>query len=229
MPVIIYADTPARLRNLKQITSRLFSNGVRYQALKDANQHLVTLQTGPHITVKIQGLIKLLEFNNPKQHFASVVASVALVIEKLNWQTHTAKIGDILQAIEGSSYVLIHHSGSGFAVTRFRPHPHPHLRGKGFIIATGSGLPAGGVVRVGSGNLLYSKLYGHAGRRTMKAGGDALINGIINLGFNVHVVGPIVTKLLGATGLITGAEAGTLLRTFSLARKTAPAITSKND
>lgn len=224
MPVIIYAPTPAKLRNLKQILNHLFSNGLRYRDLQDNNQHLVTLITGPHITLKIQGLIKLMEFNNPKQHFAAVVASVALVIQKFKWDVHTSKVADILQTIEGSSYVLVHHNGNGFAVTRFRPHPHSHLRGKGFIIATGTGLPTGGVVRVGSGNDLYSRLYGHAGRQMMKVGNDALINGIVNLGFNVGLVGPAIVKLLGATGMMTTAEAGTLIRAFNLARTSAPII-----
>lgn len=225
MPVIIYAPTASSERNLKQILSRLFSNCVTYQDLRDNHQHLVTLVRPPHIDVRIQGMIRLFEFNNPKQHFASVVASVAKVLAECHWEAHTEKVGDILQAIDAYSEVLVYLNGSNFSVTRFRPHPHPHMRTRGFLIATGGGLPGGGIVRVGSGNELYSRLYGHAGRQLMRTGDEALINGVINLGVNVGT-GMILSRLLGATGLISQADAGALWRGFSLLRQGTAAATA---
>ncbi|GAB2188299.1 lipocalin-like domain-containing protein [Roseibium sp. LAB1] len=227
MPVIIYAPTERVERNLKQILDRLFSNCVHYQDLRDNHQHLATLNRPPHIDVRIQGIIRLFEFNNPQQHFSSVVASVASAIQQYHWEAHTEKVGEILQAIDSSSSeVLVYLSAGHFSVTRFRPHPHPHMRTRGLLIATGPGLPTGGIVRVGAGNELYSRLYGHAGRQLMRAGDEALINGIINLGVNVGT-GMVLARLLGATGLISQADAGALWRGFSLLRQGGAVATAR--
>lgn len=226
MPVLIYAPNASTEKNLKQILQHLFPNSLRFRDLHDNSLHLVTLIRPPHVDVKIQGLVSLFEFNNPKQHFALVAAAVAANIQKFSWEAHTEKIGDILQAIEASSFVLVHLNGSTFSVTRFRPHPHPQMSSKGFIIATGNGLPSGGIVRVGSGNELYSRLYGHAGRRFMQAGNDALVNGTVNLGVNI-ATGMVFARLLGFSGLITQAEAGTLWRSFGLARQGTQAATTR--
>ena len=225
MPVIIYAPTAQSERNLKQILSRLFSNCIQYQDLRDNHQHLATLTRPPHIDVKIQGILRLFEFNNPQQHFASVVASVANAIHKFHWEAQADKVGDILQAIDSSSEVLVYLNGSNFSVTRFRPHPHPHMHTRGLLIATGPGLPMGGIVRVGAGNELYSRLYGHAGRQLMRAGDEALVNGIVNLGVNV-AAGMVLARLLGASGLISQADAGALWRGFSLLRQSGAAATA---
>ncbi len=131
-----------------------------------------------------------------------------MAIEKYKWQQQQDKIGQLLKDIDSPSYALVHlGAGSQLTVTRFRRHPHPQLAAKGFIIATGPGLPAGGIVRVGSGNKIYSRLYGHAGRQMLSTGRDALINGIVNNGFNT-VLGGIFTKLLVGSGLLSSSAAG---------------------
>lgn len=99
------------------------------------------------------------------------------------------------------------------------------MRTRGFLIATSPGLPGGGIVRIGAGNELFSRLYGHAGRELMRVGYEALINGVINLGVNVGT-GMILSRLLGATGLISQADAGALWRGFSLLRQGTAAATA---
>ena len=225
MPVIIYAPTAQSERNLKQILSRLFSNCIQYQDLRDNHQHLATLTRPPHIDVKIQGILRLFEFNNPQQHFASVVASVANAIHEFHWEAHADKVGDILQAIDSSSEVLVYLNGSNFSVTRFRPHPHPHMHTRGLLIATGPGLPMGGIVRVGAGNELYSRTlrpcWTATYARRRRSPGQRDRESRVNV-----AAGMVLARLLGASGLISQADAGALWRGFSLLRQSGAAATA---
>lgn len=224
MPVLIYARNRTAERNLKQILTRVFGNSIRYQDLGE-HQILVDLHRGPHIDARLFGMIRLFEFNNPREHFAGVVAAVSKAIADCHFEAHVDKFGDILQAIASrGSVVLVYLNGSRFSTTRFRPHPHPHMRTRGLIIATGPGLPMGGVVRVGPGNELYSMLYGEAGRRLVGSINDALPNAIVNQGINL-AAGSIFARLLGATGLISTQDAGAAIRAFNAARLTAPVVT----
>ena len=88
MPVLIYAPNRVAERNIKQILTRVFGNTIRYQDLGE-HQILVDLNRGPHIDARLFGMIQLFEFNEPRKHFAGVVAAVSQAIADCHFDVET--------------------------------------------------------------------------------------------------------------------------------------------